>query len=226
MEDSEITGIKNYRSLIRLNSQIFGLSLGLLSAIFIFAITNWMVIKKEPEMNAFLQLLDQFLPGYKVSFLGSIVGAFYGFAIGTFVGSSIERSYNLLVKSNIVQPDNIVVRLLFGKNVRPTDKKDFGINVYRANERVFGLNFGLAIGLTIFFVTNWIVIKGGHVTPNGEYVVGPHLELLSQFFIGYRVSFLGSIIGFAYGFAIGTFSGTMIGWIYNRIIDFRKQRII
>jgi ABC-type dipeptide/oligopeptide/nickel transport system permease subunit len=53
--------------------------------------------------------------------------------------------------------------------------------------------------------------------------VGPHLGLLGQFFIGYRVSFLGSIIGFAYGFALGTLSGSLIGWIYNKIVVFRNR---
>ncbi len=222
MEDSRITGIKNYRSLVRLNSQIFGLSLGLLLAIFIFAITNWTVLKKESETLAFLQLLDQFLPGYSVTFPGSIIGAFYGFAIGTFIGSSIVNAYQLFLKTNMFQPDNIVVRLLFGKNVWPAYKKDFRTNFYRANERVFGLSFGLTIGLIIFFATNLILIRGVHVDSGGEYVAGPHLQLLSQFFIGYRVSFLGSIIGLAYGFALGALSGKMIGWIYNRIVDFRN----
>ncbi len=90
------------------------------------------------------------------------------------------------------------------------------------NTRILGLVLGLLLGLAIFIMTNWLVIRGGHINQHGEYVVGPHLQLLSQFFIGYRVSFLGSIIGFAYGFAVGTLSGTLIGWIYNRIVNFRK----
>jgi ABC-type dipeptide/oligopeptide/nickel transport system permease subunit len=61
------------------------------------------------------------------------------------------------------------------------------------------------------------------MTERGEYIVGPHLQLLSQFFIGYKVSFLGSIIGFFYGFALGTLCGTAIGWIYNKIVDFRTR---
>ncbi len=48
------------------------------------------------------------------------------------------------------------------------------------------------------------------------------LILLSQFFIGYRVSFLGSIVGFAYGWALGTLSGTLISWIYNKIVWYRN----
>ena len=90
------------------------------------------------------------------------------------------------------------------------------------NAKVLGLALGLMLGLAVFIATNWLLIKGGHLTPEGQYVVGPHLQLLSQFFIGYRVSFIGSIIGFAYGFAIGTLFGAVIGWIYNKIVYFRK----
>jgi ABC-type dipeptide/oligopeptide/nickel transport system permease subunit len=61
------------------------------------------------------------------------------------------------------------------------------------------------------------------MTERGEYIMGLHLQLLSQFFIGYRVSFLGSIIGFFYGFALGTLCGTAVGWIYNRVVDFRTR---
>jgi len=85
-----------------------------------------------------------------------------------------------------------------------------------------GLVLGILFGLVIFVATNWLVLKGGHVTDAGEYVVGPHLQLLSQFFIGYRVSFFGSIIGFFYGFAIGSISGVIISWIYNKIVNLRN----
>ena len=82
------------------------------------------------------------------------------------------------------------------------------------NAKALGLVLGLLSGLVIFIATNWLVIKGGES-------VGPHLQLLSQYFIGYRVSFFGSFIGFAYGFAVGTLSGAFIGWIYNKIAAFR-----
>jgi hypothetical protein len=87
--------------------------------------------------------------------------------------------------------------------------------VLSLNSKVIGLVLGLVCGLIIFIATNWLVIKGGDT-------VGPHLELLNQFFIGYRVTFFGSFIGFAYGFALGTLGGAMIGWIYNKIVWFRN----
>ena len=97
----------------------------------------------------------------------------------------------------------------------PSDENKLFSGILRLNAKMLGLVIGILLGLVIFIMTNLLVIKGGDP-------VGPHLGLLSQFFIGYRVSFLGSIIGFAYGFAVGTLSGSLIGWIYNRIIDFRK----
>lgn len=83
------------------------------------------------------------------------------------------------------------------------------------NAKVIGLTLGLVCGLALFIATNWLVVKGGKP-------VGPHLALLSQYFIGYRVSFLGSLIGFLYGFAVGSLCGSFIGWLYNRIALLRQ----
>ena len=82
------------------------------------------------------------------------------------------------------------------------------------NVRALGLVLGLLCGIIVFVATNWLVIKGGDP-------LGPHLSLLSQYFIGYRVSFVGSLIGSAYGFAVGGATGVLIGWVYNRIVEVR-----
>jgi hypothetical protein len=105
---------------------------------------------------------------------------------------------------------------------KSVDEEKLFQGVLRLNAKIWGLVCGTLLGSAIFIATNWLVIKGGHIDAvTGEYVVGPHLELLSQFFIGYRVSFLGSIIGFLWGFALGTLGGALIGLIYNRIVDLR-----
>jgi len=104
----------------------------------------------------------------------------------------------------------------------PSEEEKLYKAIVVLNSKMLGLVLGILLGLIIFIATNWLLIKGGYRTPDGRYVVGPHLQLLSQFFIGYRVSFLGSIIGFLYGFAIGTFGGAAIGWIYNKIANFRS----
>lgn len=85
------------------------------------------------------------------------------------------------------------------------------------NAKAFGLVLGLLCGIIIFIATNWLVLKGGKQ-------IGLHLMLLSQYFIGYRVTFLGSFIGFAYGFALGTLSGALIGWLYNMIAALLEKK--
>ena len=83
------------------------------------------------------------------------------------------------------------------------------------NVKVLALVLGLVSGLVVFIATNWLIIKGGET-------VGPHLQLLSQYFIGYRVSFWGSLVGFVYGVALGALCGVLLGWIYNRIVLLRR----
>ena len=91
------------------------------------------------------------------------------------------------------------------------------------NAKMLGLILGIIFGLVIFIATNWLVLKGPQLDESGQYVIGPHLQLLSQFFIGYSVSFFGSVIGFIYGFAVGTICGALIGWVYNRIVILRQK---
>ena len=65
----------------------------------------------------------------------------------------------------------------------------------------FGLSLGTAAGLFIFLATLALMLKGGGV-------VGPNLQLLSQYFPGYTVSASGSVVGLACGFV----SGFVFGW--------------
>jgi len=87
----------------------------------------------------------------------------------------------------------------------------------RLNATIQGVVTGFLIGIAVFLATNWLVLKGGKV-------IGPHLALLGQFFIGYRVTFVGSLIGFAYGFCAGFVIGYGIARMYNWLVDLRERR--
>lgn len=82
--------------------------------------------------------------------------------------------------------------------------------VLRLNAKLLGVVFGLVLGMSLFLMTNFLVLKGGSH-------VGQHLVLLSQFFPGYRVTFLGSIIGFFYAFVVGFVIGAVLGSVYNKV---------
>ena len=88
--------------------------------------------------------------------------------------------------------------------------------VLRLNGNILGLVLGSMGALAIFIATNWLVLKGGEE-------VGPHMQLLDQFFYGYSVTFTGSIIGAAYLFIVGYLCGLFIGWIYNGVLFLRSD---
>jgi hypothetical protein len=88
----------------------------------------------------------------------------------------------------------------------------------RLNAAIQGVVTGLVAGLAVFIATNWLILKGGEV-------VGPHLALLGQFFIGYRVTFIGSLVGFGYAFVVGYLVGYLVARIYNLIVDRKEARL-
>src|SRR5688572_30408174 len=85
----------------------------------------------------------------------------------------------------------------------------------RLNAVAQGITTGVVAGLGVFLATNLLVIKGGDV-------VGPHLSLLSQFFIGYRVTFAGSLIGFVYAFVGGFACGYLVARVYNWVAELKE----
>lgn len=87
--------------------------------------------------------------------------------------------------------------------------------VARIHAGVLALVCGVLGGAGLFAMTAWLVIKGG---PN----VGAHLQLLSQYFYGYSVTWTGSIIGFLYGAVTGAFVGWLIGIVYNVVAGLRE----
>jgi hypothetical protein len=88
--------------------------------------------------------------------------------------------------------------------------------VLRLNGNILGIVLGILGAIGIFVATNWLVLKGGDP-------VGPHLALLGQYFIGYRVSFVGSLVGMGYAFVVGYVVGRLIGGVYNLVVDVRTR---
>ena len=66
-----------------------------------------------------------------------------------------------------------------------------------------GLSLGTVTGVLLSVATLILVLKGGGV-------VGPNLQLLTQYFPGYRVTLFGSLVGLGYGFV----SGLVVGWVF------------
>jgi hypothetical protein len=83
--------------MLRLNGRAWGIAMGLLFGLCLFVATNVLVLKGGPEVGPHLSLLSNYLPGYSVSFGGSIIGFIYLFVIGYAVGRLIGTVYNRMI---------------------------------------------------------------------------------------------------------------------------------
>jgi hypothetical protein len=88
--------------------------------------------------------------------------------------------------------------------------------VARIQTSVLTVVFAMLSGLALFLMTAWLVIKDG---PR----VGMHLQLLSNYFPGYSVTWIGSVVGFFYAAVVGGLVGWSIGTIYNAVVSIRLR---
>ena len=76
----------------RVNALAFGMGVGLVIGLGLFVATNWLVLRGGPVVGPHLGLLNQYLPGYRVSFVGSLIGFAYCFILGlcaTYFGATV-----------------------------------------------------------------------------------------------------------------------------------------
>ena len=104
-----------------------------------------------------------------------------------------------------------------GREASARDVELIAASVARLRAGIMALVFAFCGGIGLFVATVWLVIRGG---PN----VGEHLALLSNYFPGYDVSWLGSLVGLAYGALVGAVAGWSLAWIYNRLARPRLKR--
>lgn len=105
---------------------------------------------------------------------------------------------------------------LFASNDRP----EFAVSpsqrlLLMAFARLDGVALGIAVGLwtgvVIFAATAVLILRGGRI-------VGPTLSLLGQYFLGFEVSWPGSLVGWAYGFVFGFTIGWSIAFLRNSMV--------
>jgi len=72
--------------------------LGSLMALQLLVTTNWLVVRGTARYSSNAALLSQYLPGYTVSFLGSIIGAIELFAVAFVVSHVLAGIYNAVAR--------------------------------------------------------------------------------------------------------------------------------
>lgn len=87
------------RAVARLNTRFWGIAGALALGVGLFAATNIVVMAGPgPAGGGTLAELHEVLPGYSVTFPGSLVGFVYGFVVGYGLARGIGAFYNRLVR--------------------------------------------------------------------------------------------------------------------------------
>ncbi len=95
-------------------------------------------------------------------------------------------------------------------------KDEISHALVKINVAAMAIVWAIFGGLVVFGMTAWLLIQDG---PNP----GQHLQLLSNYFIGYSVTWRGSLVGLFYGAVCGGVTGWAVGTIYNKIVNLRDR---
>jgi hypothetical protein len=83
----------------RIDIVALAIAAGVVGAFGLFLATAWLLLRVPPagaQVGAHLGLLAHFLPGYSVSWGGSMLGLMYGFMIGFCSGAVVGVFWNLI----------------------------------------------------------------------------------------------------------------------------------
>lgn len=95
---------------------------------------------------------------------------------------------------------------------QPRQSDEISQTLARIKADALALVCALIGGVGLFAMTGWLVIKDG---PQA----GQHLQLLSNYFVGYSVTWPGAFVGLLYGAITGGVVGWAIGRIYNGVVN-------
>lgn len=76
--------------------------------------------------------------------------------------------------------------------------------------KAFSLTCGIIWGFGLLLITWWIMLfEGATGQPT----------LIGKVYIGYNISFIGSLIGLVWGFVDGIIGGAIFAWLYNILFN-------
>ena len=81
-----------------MSGNALGVALGTLLALQLLLSTNWLVLRGTAANSPHAALLGQYLPGYTVSFSGSLIGAIEIFAVAFVLSHVLAAIYNFIAR--------------------------------------------------------------------------------------------------------------------------------
>ena len=212
----------------RMDNVAMAAAVSFLFALGLFCATAALLLLGAPRgvpIGPNLSALGNILPGYSVTWLGSLMGAVWGAVIGALAGFLIATFWNFahvvfMGLSALSYPRRIAssvrTRSASPKS-EPADGRLLSAAV-RLNICISALGLGLGLGLLLFLGTNLTVALSQRP--------GRYLNLLGVFMPGYSTSITGGWIGLLWGTIYGAISGAALAWLYARRLGARLPALV
>jgi hypothetical protein len=81
-------------AIARLRASVMAVAFGLTGGVGLFAATAWLLVRGGKYVGYHLSLLNNYFPGYSVTWPGAFVGLFYGALAGGALGWTVAWIYN------------------------------------------------------------------------------------------------------------------------------------
>jgi hypothetical protein len=81
-------------AVVRLRSRVMALVFAMVGGSGLFVATVWLLLRGGHNVGMHLGLLENYFPGYDVTWSGSLVGFAYGALVGAALGWSVAWVYN------------------------------------------------------------------------------------------------------------------------------------
>jgi hypothetical protein len=88
-------------SIVRLRARVTAVVFGMAGGVGLLAATLWLMVRGGPQVGKHLTLLNNYFPGYEVSWLGGLIGMFYGGLACALIGWALASVYNFLVDRRV-----------------------------------------------------------------------------------------------------------------------------
>jgi len=85
-------------SIASLRASVMAVVCGMVGGFGLFIATAWLLGKGGPDVGSTLSLLNNFFPGYSVTWGGAFVGLVYGALTGAIIGYVMAWMYNFVAR--------------------------------------------------------------------------------------------------------------------------------
>ncbi len=202
----------------RMDSVAMSVALAILLALGLATATAVLLLTASPgaPVGPNLSALGNVLPGYSVTWAGTLIGAAWAALIGAILGFLVATCWNFThavligLVALLYQPRHSALKPAGSTAANSSAEQKLISSVIRLNVVISAVGAGLGLGL--FLLLAAFVSLGVSNHP------GRYLNLLGVFMPGYSASVTGAWFGLVWGLVYGAICGGLVAWFYGRTL--------